>query len=590
MREMSKLLLLLLKPHRAAVIGLVSIGFLASLSEGIGIGLFIPFLQALAPPDVADTQDSLVGAGFASLFAFVAPEHRLPVIALAILGAIVISAALTYASAFMFALLYARTGHDLCTGLFDRVLMTDIRSLDKTGAGRLLNVLSRESWRTADAITLLLQAVISLGTLFVFVSLLFLISWRLTLFVTIVLFLIALVVRVLTRRVGWIGEQITQADAIVVSKMVEGVNGLEVLRSYGLEPHARAGFVGASETLRRLTIRRGILAGAVFPIYEVIAAVVLVIVLLTSFDEAYGLAPLLVFVFLLYRLAPVVKRLEHERVELLAAKGAVIETQSVLDQRLEVTVPSGAIRFQGLREAITIEDVGFRYAPDAPPALANLSVSISATGLTAIVGRSGSGKSTLIKLLLRFFDPTEGHILVDGTPLTDLNLDDWRSRIGVVPQKAFLFSTTVRDNIAYGKAGATHDEIETAAEAAGAGAFIRNLPDGYDTRIGEEGVELSGGEAQRLCLARALIRKPDLLLLDEATNALDGITEVRIQEALDSMRHEAAVVVIAHRLATIEKASRIYVLDDGRLVEQGTLRELVEQGGLFAQLYRLRHF
>ena len=165
-----------------------------------------------------------------------------------------------------------------------------------------------------------------------------------------------------------------------------------------------------------------------------------------------------------------------------------------------------------------------------------------------------------------------------------------RSRIGVVPQRAFLFSASVRENIACGRQNATNAEIVAAAEAAGAGDFITRLPNGYATRIGEEGIELSGGQAQRTCLARALIRKPDLLLLDEATNALDGITEERIQEALESIRHKAAVVVIAHRLATIEKANSIYVLDEGRLVEHGTLRELVEQDGLFAQLYRLQHF
>jgi subfamily B ATP-binding cassette protein MsbA len=225
-----------------------------------------------------------------------------------------------------------------------------------------------------------------------------------------------------------------------------------------------------------------------------------------------------------------------------------------------------------------------------PQVLSELSLQIPATGLTAIVGPSGAGKSTLIKLLLRFFDPTEGRILVGGTPLTDLRLDDWRSRIAVVPQKVFLFSATVRENIAYGALEADDEQVIAAASAAGAHEFITRLPEGYDTRLGEEGDKLSGGEAQRICLARALIRKPDLLLLDEATNALDSISEELIQQALEKLRHSCAVVVVAHRLATVERADQILVLDDGQLVEQGNLNQLLQANGLFARLYKLQRF
>jgi subfamily B ATP-binding cassette protein MsbA len=200
------------------------------------------------------------------------------------------------------------------------------------------------------------------------------------------------------------------------------------------------------------------------------------------------------------------------------------------------------------------------------------------------VGPSGSGKSTIIKLLLRFFDPTDGSILVDNKPLTSLTLDSWRSRIAVVPQKAFLFNATVRDNIAYGDLQADDDKVVAAAQAAGAHDFIEALPQAYETKLGEDGVELSGGEGQRICLARAMIREPEILLLDEATNALDSISEDLIQVAIDKLKQECAVVVVAHRMATIERADQILVLDDGKLVQQGDLKQLIAQGGLFAQL------
>ena len=208
----------------------------------------------------------------------------------------------------------------------------------------------------------------------------------------------------------------------------------------------------------------------------------------------------------------------------------------------------------------------------------------------AIVGPSGAGKSTFVKLLLRFFDPNEGQVLVDGMPLAELKLDEWRSRLAVVPQKPHLFNATVRENIAYGDFEASDERVQTAAHDAGAHDFIESLADGYDTRLGEDGVELSGGEAQRICLARALVHKPDLLLLDEATNALDSISEQRIQKALEEARARCSVVVVAHRLSTVVRADQILVLNEGRLVERGDFKKLHNSGGLFAQLYKLQRF
>ena len=274
----------------------------------------------------------------------------------------------------------------------------------------------------------------------------------------------------------------------------------------------------------------------------------------------------------------------------MASEAAVNETLSIVQGQETSYVQSGDEDFDGLRNNIVLDNVSYRYSPDAEPALRGFSATIPSTGLTAIVGRSGSGKSTLIKLLMRFFDPTEGSVLVDGKSLAALNLNAWRSRIAVVPQRAFLFNATVRDNIAYGALQANDAAVEIAAKAAGANDFILALPNTYDTRLGENGVELSGGEAQRVCLARAMIREPELLLLDEATNALDSISEDRIHEALDKARQDCAVVVIAHRLATIEGADQILVLDEGRLVEQGDRDQLLAKGGLFADLYSRQRF
>jgi subfamily B ATP-binding cassette protein MsbA len=574
---------------------LIALGLLASLFEGIGIGLFIPFLERLEASQAVTAHDNVthqtwLGSNLARLFEGVAPENQLPAIGAAIFGAVLLKGALSYATALLSSSLSARTGHELRTRVYEEVLTVDFHVIHKLGTGRLLNVLSNESWRTADAVINLLHAVISLGTFFVYMALLLTISWKLTLIVTAILLLMSVIVRSLTRKVGFLGAKMTRANADVASRMVDGVDGIEVIRGYGQESHARRSFESVSERLSKLTMRTGILSGAVHPVYEILAAAVLVTVLLMSVQAGASLAPLLVFIFLLYRLAPLVRHLEAERVDLISSQAAVKETLAIIQSQEKQYIQSGDEEFDGLEEEIVLDKVSYRYEPDADLALEGIEATLPAKGLTAIVGRSGSGKSTLVKLLLRFFDPTEGRILVEGRPLPALKLNAWRSRIAVVPQRAYLFNATVRDNIAFGELQADDEEVEAAAKAAGADTFIPGLPNSYNTRLGEDGIELSGGEAQRICLARALIREPDLLLLDEATNALDSISEDLIHVAVDRIRLKCAVVVVAHRLATIESADQILVLDNGRLVEQGGLQELIAKGGLFADLYQRQRF
>jgi len=206
----------------------------------------------------------------------------------------------------------------------------------------------------------------------------------------------------------------------------------------------------------------------------------------------------------------------------------------------------------------------------------------------ALVGPSGAGKSTVFQLLLRFYDPKTGHIKLDGVETNTLNLQDLRSRIGIVPQDAVIFSTSALENIRYGKSEANDDEVKAAAKAAFADEFITKLPEGYDTFLGERGVRLSGGQRQRIAIARAMLKNPPLLLLDEATSALDAESERMVQAALETAMKDRTTLVIAHRLATIQQADRIIVLDHGQIAEQGTHAELVAKGGLYAHLAELQ--
>ncbi|MDB5870230.1 MAG: transporter related protein [Polaromonas sp.] len=277
--------------------------------------------------------------------------------------------------------------------------------------------------------------------------------------------------------------------------------------------------------------------------------------------------------------------------DLLRAAGATERLMELLESRSPVASPSNPVAAQVIRagSAIKFDAVNFHY-PSRPtqPALIDFSLSVAPGETVALVGPSGAGKSTVFQLLLRFYDPTTGRIELDGVATGDMALQDLRGRIGLVPQDAVIFSTSALENIRYGKPGASDEEVRAAAQAAFAHEFISALPEGYDTFLGERGVRLSGGQRQRIAIARAMLKNSPLLLLDEATSALDAESERMVQAALESAMKGRTTLVIAHRLATVQQADRILVLDHGRLVEQGTHAELVRQGGVYARLAALQ--
>jgi ATP-binding cassette subfamily B protein len=243
---------------------------------------------------------------------------------------------------------------------------------------------------------------------------------------------------------------------------------------------------------------------------------------------------------------------------------------------------------QPVRGAVRFDEVTFSYGPGLPAVLRGLTIDVPAGETHAIVGATGSGKSTVVKLLLRLYEPTGGRVRIDGCDVRDLGFGSLRGAMGYVGQDVFLFQGTVRENIAYGRPDAADDEVVAAARLAEADAFVRDLPDGYDTIVGERGQKLSGGQRQRLSIARAILRDPRILVLDEATSAVDNETEAAIQRSLDAVGRDRTVVVIAHRLSTIRHADRIHVLERGAVVEAGTHDELVAAGGLYAALWRVQ--
>ena len=383
----------------------------------------------------------------------------------------------------------------------------------------------------------------------------------------------------------------TEQERNLSGRITENIQGLRLLHTSGELDEADKGVydrTGDLEVNKRAATRLNSITGPIntfLPILMIAGIAGLSLLLFGSRNS--GVLPSLVtFVVAL-------QRLNGTFGTIAASLGSLNTNAAPLDLLNKLLEPAdkqfrrrGGLTFKSLQQSISLRNVMLQYSPELQPALRNLNLDIPRGSTVALVGSSGAGKSSIADLLVGLYDASEGQMLIDGKPLTDYDLISWQQHLGVVSQDTFLFNATIADNISHGSPHATRAQIVEAAEKAQAAGFISDLPDGYDTLIGERGYILSGGQRQRLSLARAILRDPELLILDEATSALDTQSERLVQQAIDQFERQHTVLVIAHRLSTIVKADLICVLEKGQIVEQGNHQELLENQGIYAALWR----
>ena len=574
--------LLRLRPWLVSL--MIILGVLTALSEGLSISLFIPLVQN----QMGTGSAGMIGR-MTAIFQGIPAETRLLWIGLSILLCVVLKNVLGYSYSLLFQRVNASISHRLRCGIVHQLLSVSQSYLDTHDSGKLLNTLGTDTWRVSSAFAALASVIINICMTLTLSLMLLVISWKLTLITGCLLVLISQIVQRLTRHAKQLSRQATAANASLSQRMLETFHGLRLIRAFGREKHEQDRFDAASREVSKIFLKLDRISGLVHPLSEVLAASLLLGILVVMAMRAPGqLAVSMTFLILLYRLQPRIRQLDGDRVALNALSASVEEVRNLLDETDKPYLRSGVRVPASIEKGIAFENVSLHYDSGKRAALEQVTCSINMGETTALVGPSGAGKSSLISLICRFYDPSSGQLLIDGIPLRELDLTWWRNQIAVVSQDIYLFNASVAENIIYGKLGATRGELLEAARKAHALDFIEELPDGFETVLGDWGLRLSGGQRQRLALARAFIRDPKILILDEATNSLDLISEKVVQDALEQFGRDRTVLIIAHRISTIEHADRVIVLDAGRVVESGSVRELLAKGGLFSRFYALQ--
>jgi subfamily B ATP-binding cassette protein MsbA len=554
--------------HPWIVPSTVVLGLLAALSEGIGLSLFMPLLYSIDGA-FSGGEGGPLGDALAGMFSALPASERLLAISIGIMGLVFVKNLLLYLNEVLKSWIRTLMVHSLRSRVADQLLDGDIEWVEKNDSGRLLNALQNQTQEVGGAFASHVDLLVRAGTALVFGGFLLLVSWKLTLGVGAALLVASVLIRLVWRRVEVGSGRFVRAWDTLSQRSLELLSGMRTIRVFDRVDYERERYAQASHRASRVWFDLDLLSGVVRPASEVLMVGVLVAVLLTTLENAANLPTILTFAFILYRLRPHVQGIDVARAQLLSAKAPVEMVMGMLDPADKRPLPSGKAGFVGLRDAIELEGIAFRYEGTERDVLRDVSIRFPAGKTTAVIGHSGAGKSTLIHLMLRLYDPTRGVVKVDGKPLPQLDLHMWRKRIAVVTQDVMLFNASAAENIAYGRAGAGPADVERAARLAGADAFLRALPQGYDTIVGDRGVRLSGGQKQRIALARALVREPEILILDEATNALDAETETFVQDAVASLQNRITLIVVSHRLSAVVRADHFVLLDAGKVTAHG---------------------
>ncbi|SIT93187.1 ATP-binding cassette, subfamily B, MsbA [Edaphobacillus lindanitolerans] len=479
---------------------------------------------------------------------------------------------------------------DIRSQIYDHLQKLSLKYYSNTRAGEVISRVINDVEQTKNFVMIgLMNVWLDLATILIAVGIMLTMDVKLTLVTLLAFPFYAWSVKYFFGRLRELTRTRSQKLANVQSYLHERVSGMSVIKSFALEKREKKLFDETNGEFLDAAVAHTKWNAKAFAVVNTITDVAPLLVIGYAGWHVIGgslsVGTMVAFVAYIDRLYNPLRRLVNSSTTLTQAVASMDRVYELMDEEYDITDKPGAVEMPEAAGKVEFRNVRFNYEPDGEPVLDNLSFTVNPGDTVAFVGMSGGGKSTIISLIPRFYDVTDGAVLIDGMDVRDVKVESLRRNIGIVLQDNLLFSDTVMSNILMGKPEATEEEVIAAAKAANAHDFIMGLPYGYDTEVGERGVKLSGGQKQRIAIARVFLKNPPILILDEATSALDLESEALIQDSLDRLAHDRTTIVVAHRLSTITHADNIFVIDHGELKESGTHMELLESGGIYHDLF-----
>jgi len=585
-----KFLLDILKPYRGILFIFFLASVLASVFDGVSIGLFIPIVTFWQGGELSNDIPPLLNQWIHLLQPY-KPDVQIVLSVVFVIVAVLLKTGLVGFAFKNGIWISNRVNASIRSRVLKILLNVGIDYHHKSKVGELIEKSINHTQAIRHILINLIEFIVFTFMLTILIFLLFVISWQLSLYAFVLGTIFMMILSIYLKQLSKHGKRTTKTSQALTDAVHENLSAVQLIQSYNkqanqlkmledkIEDHTQADILVSNRLYWVQPMTEGL---------GVIAIGILLILSLLLLPDAHHLqlARLLPFLYILLRSVQTLRLLNNVRGQIAARWPFLSLVYDLIREDNKPFIPDGTHVFTGLKKEIRLKNVRFSYEEEKS-VLKNISMKIQHGKTTAIVGESGVGKSTVVNLLLRFYDPQKGSVLVDGKPLTDFKVASYRRKIGVVSQETFIFNDTAGFNIAFAlNETVSENRIVEAAKKAGAHHFIQALPDKYNTLLGDRGVRLSGGQRQRISIARAILKDPEILILDEATSSLDTITEQKIHETLIQVSQNRTVVIIAHRLSTVQNADQIFVLKNGQVVESGTPEYLLKQKGEYYRLMK----